>query len=111
MPDIGADETDIISGIEPVSTTTIPNDYNLYQNYPNPFNPSTTIEFALPAPGFVTLSIFNILGEKVATLVSENLVAGNYKYHWNAKGMTSGVYLYKLEAGNNILVRKMILLR
>ena len=110
-PDIGADETNIIDGIEPVSTTTIPKDYNLHQNYPNPFNPSTTIEFALPAPGFVSLSIFNILGEKVATLVSENLTAGSYKYHWNAKGLTSGVYLYKLEAGNNIIVRKMILLR
>ncbi len=92
-------------------TNEIPIGYQLSQNYPNPFNPSTTIEFALPTPGFVTLSIFNILGEKVATLVSENLTAGNYKYHWDAKGVTSGVYLYKLEAGNIILVRKMILIR
>ena len=110
-PDIGADETDIITGIEPISKINIPKEYNLFQNYPNPFNPSTTIEFALPAPGFVALSIFNILGEKVATPVLEYLVAGSYKYHWDAKGLTSGVYLYKLEAGNIILVRKMILIR
>ena len=111
MPDIGADETDIISGIEPVSTTTIPNDYNLYQNYPNPFNPSTTIEFALPAPGFVTLSIFNILGEKVATLVSEELTAGSYKYHWDATELTSGVYFYRIQTGLFVEIKKMLLLK
>ena len=108
--DIGADETQVPVGIKS-ETAGIPQTYELHQNYPNPFNPSTTIEFALPTPGFVTLSLFNILGEKVATLVSENLVSGSYKYHWDAKGLTSGVYLYKLEAGNNILVRKMILIR
>ncbi len=111
MPDRGAYEYQFLVGIEENLSSLVPDAYSLSQNYPNPFNPSTTIEFALPTPGFVTLSIFNILGEKVATLVSENLVAGNYKYHWDAKRLTSGVYLYKLEAGNNILVRKMILIR
>jgi hypothetical protein len=108
--DIGADETQVPVGIKS-ETSGIPQSYKLHQNYPNPFNPSTTIEFALPKPGFVTLSIFNILGENVAIPVSEYLAAGIYKYHWNAKGLTSGVYLYKLEAANNILVRKMVLLR
>ena len=100
-----------ITNVEDSGNLYIPKEYKLEQNYPNPFNPSTTIEFALPTPGFVTLSIFNILGEKVATLISEELTSGSYKYHWDARRLTSGVYLYKLEAGNNILVRKMILIR
>ncbi len=85
--------------------------YNLQQNYPNPFNPSTTIKFALPTPGFVTLSIFNILGEKVATLVSEELTAGSYKYEWDATELTSGIYFYRIQAGSFVETKKMILLK
>ncbi|MCW9097684.1 MAG: T9SS type A sorting domain-containing protein [Ignavibacteriaceae bacterium] len=108
--DMGSDEWHPEPGVE-LENAIVPVSFELLQNYPNPFNPSTTIEFALPTPGFVSLSIFNILGEKVATPVSEYLAAGSYKYYWNAKGLTSGVYLYNLEAGNIILVRKMILIR
>ncbi len=85
--------------------------FSLSQNYPNPFNPSTTIEFALPAPGFVTLSIFNILGEKVATLVSEELTAGSYKYHWDATELTSGIYFYRIQTGLFVEIKKMLLLK
>ena len=85
--------------------------YSLHQNYPNPFNPTTTIEFALPQTGFVSLKVYNILGEEVATLVSEKLAAGNYKYDWDASGLASGVYLYRLQAGDYVETRKMVLLR
>ena len=70
-----------------------PNSYALYQNYPNPFNPPTTIEFYLPKTSNVTLKIFNILGEEVATLVSEQLVAGRYTCEWDASSLSSGIYI------------------
>jgi hypothetical protein len=85
--------------------------YYLFQNYPNPFNPTTTIEFDLPRTSKVTLKIYNILGEDVATLVSERLSAGLYMYEWDASNMANGVYLYRLEAGDFIETRKMILMR
>jgi len=89
----------------------VPNKYSLGQNYPNPFNPSTTIEFSLPQADFVTLKIYNILGEEVATLVSEKLSAGNHKHEWNAGNLASGVYLYTIKAGEFQGVKKMILIR
>jgi hypothetical protein len=85
--------------------------YNLYQNYPNPFNPTTTIQFALPNESFAKLEIFNSLGEKVSTLVSENLKAGTYEYEWNAKDLSSGVYFYRLNTRNYSEIKKMILMR
>jgi hypothetical protein len=89
----------------------IPVRYELFQNYPNPFNPSTTIEFDLPKTSEVSLKIFNILGEDVATLVSDRLSTGSYSYKWKARNIASGVYLYRLEAGEYIETRKMILMR
>jgi hypothetical protein len=85
--------------------------YQLKQNYPNPFNPSTTIEFAIPKAGFVTLTIYDVLGEKVSTLVSENLTAGSYQYQWNAGDLASGVYFYSIEASGFTKSRKMLLIR
>jgi len=111
MPDMGAYEYQFLVGIEENLSSLVPDAYSLSQNYPNPFNPSTTIEFALPTPGFVTLSIFNILGENVATLVSEDLTAGSYKYEWDATELTSGIYFYRLQAGDFIQTKKMVLLR
>jgi predicted GH43/DUF377 family glycosyl hydrolase len=89
----------------------LPNGYVLQQNYPNPFNPTTNIEFSIPKSTFVTLKVYNILGEEVATLVSERLVAGQYKYDWDASGLASGVYLYRLQAGEYVEAKKMIVLR
>jgi predicted deacetylase len=83
----------------------------LKQNYPNPFNPVTTIEFTLPQGGFVSLKVYNLLGQEVATLLSASLLSGRYEYEWDASGLASGVYLYKLEAGDYVDVRKMILLK
>ena len=88
-----------------------PTQFSLLQNYPNPFNPTTTIEFSIPKSEFVTLSIYNILGQEVATLVSEKLKAGIYQYSWDAGTSSSGVYFYKIIAGMFTESKKMILLR
>jgi hypothetical protein len=88
-----------------------PNKFSLEQNYPNPFNPLTKITFTLPEASQVKLTVFNILGEEVKTLINENRDAGHHTVDFNASGFSSGVYLYKIQAGNFIQVRKMILLR
>jgi hypothetical protein len=99
-----------VTGIESDSKT-IPNQFALNQNYPNPFNPTTTIEFSFPQSGFVALKIYNIFGEEVATLVSEKLNAGKYRYDWDAGTLASGIYLYRIQAENYVEVRKMVLMR
>ncbi|GJQ64513.1 MAG: hypothetical protein SCALA702_35660 [Melioribacteraceae bacterium] len=97
--------------------TTIENDetivefYTLDQNYPNPFNPSTVISFTLPEASNVKLSIFNVLGQKVAELVNSNLEAGTHNVDFSASHMSSGVYLYKLETPQFSATRKMILIK
>jgi hypothetical protein len=83
----------------------------LYQNYPNPFNPTTTIEFDLPKTSEVTLKVFNILGEEVATLLSASLLSGSHSVEWDASNLASGVYLYRLQAGDFIDTRKMVLMK
>lgn len=89
----------------------IPTKYALKQNYPNPFNPSTTIEFTLPKTEFVTLKIFNTLGQQVATLVNKELMSGIYKFKWNALSFSSGVYFYRIETATYSNVKKLILLK
>jgi len=86
-------------------------DFKLNQNYPNPFNSSTTISFTIPETGIVTLKVYDVLGREVATLVNENLSAGSYSYNFDAKNLTSGVYLYKLQAGKHSETKKMILMK
>jgi photosystem II stability/assembly factor-like uncharacterized protein len=88
-----------------------PTRFVLEQNYPNPFNPSTNISFDLPARSFVSLKVFDLLGKEVASIVSEVLPAGHYSRHWNAAGMPSGVYFYRLHAGSYIEAKKLVLLR
>ncbi len=89
----------------------IPAQFKLYNNYPNPFNPITNIEFSIPKPEFVSLKVYNILGEEVAMLISEQLGAGDYKHDWDATGLASGIYLYKIQAGDFTETKKMILMR
>jgi photosystem II stability/assembly factor-like uncharacterized protein len=89
----------------------VPDKFTLFQNYPNPFNPETVIRYSLIKNGFVMLKIFNILGNEVATLVDEKQNAGSHSVKFNAAGFSSGIYYYKLEAGNFTDVRKMILLK
>jgi hypothetical protein len=81
------------------------------QNYPNPFNPTTVISYQLPVSVDVTLKVYDLLGNDVATLVDEYRPAGNYKIEWDATGLSSGIYFYKLQAGSFIETMKMVLLR
>jgi len=90
---------------------TIPKVYVLYQNYPNPFNPVTFINFDLPKITLVRLTVYDILGKEVDVLVNEALAAGKYKVDWNAENYASGVYFYKIEAGNFIERKKMIVVK
>ncbi|MCW8961292.1 MAG: T9SS type A sorting domain-containing protein, partial [Ignavibacteriaceae bacterium] len=94
-----------------LSNTTIPVGYMLAQNYPNPFNPSTTIQYSIPERTDVKLTVVNIVGEEVAVLVNRTLDAGNYSVEFNAANLPSGVYLYRLQAGDFVTSRKMILLK
>jgi hypothetical protein len=106
-----------IVGIERLDVNLL-NDFVLHQNYPNPFNPTTNIEFSIPKTEFVTLRVYNILGEEVATLLLEKLTAGKYKYDWpalssggDASGLASGLYFYRIQAGDFVETKKMVLLR
>ena len=85
--------------------------YNLNQNYRNTSNPSTSIEFSIPKEEFVTLIIYNVLGQEVANLVSNKLTPGEYKYTWDASNFGSGVYIYKIKAGSFVQTCKLILLK
>ncbi|MCI0448677.1 MAG: T9SS type A sorting domain-containing protein [Chlorobi bacterium] len=89
----------------------IPKNFVLYQNYPNPFNPATKITFALPKGEFVTLKVFDVLGEEVETLVYEFKPAGKYSIDFSSAELTSGIYFYRITAGNNTETRKMILVK
>ncbi|MEJ2104167.1 MAG: T9SS type A sorting domain-containing protein, partial [Ignavibacteriaceae bacterium] len=101
-------QVEIVYGNPP----SVPSEYTLNQNYPNPFNPGTTIEFSLPDDvSNVKLSIYNVLGEKVAELVNTALTAGNYQYQWNANNFASGMYLYELRTDKFVAVKKMLLLK
>ena len=88
-----------------------PTAYFMDQNYPNPFNPETSISFGLPSNSRVTLKIYNVLGETVATLLDGTLPGGYYQYKWNANGLSSGLYFYRLEAEGFSQVKKMMLVR
>ena len=85
--------------------------FSLLQNYPNPFNPSTTVQYAVPARGLVRLTVFNTLGQKVATLVNEVQEAGLYMTTWNAGEFESGMYFLRIQAGSEIMTKKMTLIK
>jgi len=105
----------ILTGDSPTSvenaTDPIVEDFALLQNYPNPFNPSTSIEFYIGERSNVSLSVFNILGQKVAELVNEQMEPGNYNVRFDASGLSSGVYLYQLKTNEATIVKKMQLLK
>ncbi|MDZ7270821.1 MAG: T9SS type A sorting domain-containing protein [candidate division KSB1 bacterium] len=94
---------------QPITAT--PTQFELAQNYPNPFNPSTTIEFCLPRPNYVTLQVFAPSGEEVATLKAEYLPSGRYSILWNPRDLASGVYFYRLQAGDFVQTKKLVLLK
>jgi hypothetical protein len=90
-------------------STTVPATFTLYQNYPNPFNPSTNIQFALPRGAFTILKVYNMLGQEVVTLHSGDLGPGTYEVPWNARGLPSGSYVCRLQAGSFVETRKLML--
>ena len=89
----------------------VPTKFEVVQNFPNPFNPSTTISFSIPEKSEVNVQIFNMLGQSVYTLVNEELNAGKYSYNFEASHLSSGNYIYRVTAGKNVEIRKMILLK
>jgi hypothetical protein len=89
----------------------VPGEFKLYQNYPNPFNPMTNVKFQIPNAGIVKLIIYDILGREAATFIDENLKPGTYEAEWDASNYPSGVYFYKILAGNYTETRKMVLVK
>jgi photosystem II stability/assembly factor-like uncharacterized protein len=108
---IDFDGTQTESEIVNIEVSSQPTEYSLSQNYPNPFNPSTTIEFSIPQSGNVKLVVYNSLGEEVSTLINNYGAAGNHKINFDATGLPSGLYLYKLSTANYSAVKKMIVLK
>ena len=95
----------------------LPSEFALHQNYPNPFNPATIIRYSLPVGQdgilscHVSLKVYNLLGQEVATLVNESKQPGRYQVQWNAQRLSSGVYFYRLQAGEYLETRKLMLLK
>ncbi len=92
-------------------TISLPTEYNLSQNYPNPFNPTTTIKFDIPKVTRVSLKIYNVLGQEVETLVNEIMEPGAYNFKWDAGHFASGMYIYRIEAGDFVQSKKMMLIK
>ncbi len=107
---IAISENGNIIGVINVSTS-VPNRYHLYQNYPNPFNPETKIRFNIPVSSNVKITIYDITGEEIYTVLNQNLNAGKYETQWNGQNFSSGVYFYRIETGNYSKTLKMILVK
>ena len=99
-----------LTAISP-ATNQIPSEFSLEQNYPNPFNPSTTIRYALPQRSHVTLTVFNTLGQQMAMLVNGEVEPGYHEVQFNASGLSSGVYFYRIHAGDFVQSKKLLLLK
>ncbi len=96
------------SGVKDAQTVTA---YTLSQNYPNPFNPTTTISYSIAQPGFITIKVYDILGNEIATLVNEAKSTGSYHVTFNSAKIPSGVYFYKLQAGNYSVAKKLVIVK
>jgi hypothetical protein len=100
-----------LTAVEKISGQGVPENFVLSQNYPNPFNPSTTLQYSISKSSQVVLEVFNVLGQSVARLVDEQLTPGTYKTTFNASNLSSGVYLYRLKAGDYVQTLKMVLMK
>lgn len=103
-------EVSLLTNIEN-RTTNIPTELTLYQNYPNPFNPTTEIRYSLPQESKITIKIYNSIGQEVATIVNKIQDSGEYSVIFKAGNLPSGIYLYSIEAGGYVLVKKMLLMK
>jgi photosystem II stability/assembly factor-like uncharacterized protein len=103
------DLSQVVNNVQ--NQSTIPESFKLYQNYPNPFNPTTKLSFIIGNSSFVTLKVYDVLGKEVATLVNEEKSSGKYSVNFNANNLASGIYFYKLQAGNFTKTMKMILMK
>jgi len=110
-PDTGWVVMNVLPPILNVEDGNLPIDYGLSQNYPNPFNPITSIQYQLPEPAFVTIKVYDVLGNEIETLVNEERNAGSYKIDFNGLELTSGIYYYRIAADNFSQTKKMILLK
>ncbi|MBN1633784.1 MAG: T9SS type A sorting domain-containing protein [Ignavibacteria bacterium] len=99
------------NGDKLISENGLPKEYNLFQNYPNPFNPVTNIKFDLPKEGLVTLKVYDVLGREVKNIVNEFKQAGSYIVSFDGSELSSGIYFYRLESGNFVQVRRMVLIK
>jgi len=100
-----------VTGIDEELVGLRPETFALYANYPNPFNPSTKIRYAISKTAFTSLKVYSILGEEVAALINEEKTPGVYEVNFDATNLTSGTYLYRLQAGSFVEIKKMILLK
>jgi len=105
------DTLDYVTPIEKLERSHFPLKFRLDQNYPNPFNPSTKIEYTLPKPEHVTITVYNTLGQKIETLVNKPMPIGKHQAQFNGQNLPSGVYFYRLEAGEYVQTRKMLLVK
>jgi len=103
-------QEELVVGIEPVSRQ-LPSEFALYQNYPNPFNPSAVISWQLAVGSPVKLVLYDISGREVAVLVNEKQKAGYHQIEFDASNLASGIYVYRLQSGNYVQSKKMLLLR
>ena len=101
----------VASDVEEDALAAMPNDFDLSQNYPNPFNPTTTIDYALPQQSMVTVKVYNMLGREVATLVNQTKPAGRYTINFDASHLSSGMYIYRFEAGSKVMTKKLMLIK
>ena len=105
------DTTNVITSVFDVEPFSYVQDYNLYQNFPNPFNPTTTLGYSIPTNNFVTIKLYDVLGNEVITLVNEQKQAGKYEMLYNASNLASGVYYYQINAGDFTQTRKLMLMK
>ncbi|MGH7492318.1 MAG: right-handed parallel beta-helix repeat-containing protein [bacterium] len=106
-PDLGTFESNLVAAIE--TEESIPAEFRLYQNSPNPFNPETAIQFKLPRPSFVTLRVYDLSGQEVATLIDDFKSMGEHRVTWRPRSLSSGIYFYRLQAGRYSETKKLIL--
>ena len=94
-----------------IKRSSTPGDFVLYQNYPNPFNPITTIQYSIPKTSFITIKVFDILGKERTNLINEKKIPGNYEIEFDGSKLVNGIYFYRMQAGDYIETKKMVLMK